>query len=176
MLLSSYFIWLERTSRKELAQQQRLAERDALTGCLNRNCFEKKILEPVSPNNDICCIYVDVNGLHELNNTQGHAAGDKMLQTVASLMRTQFGDRHVYRIGGDEFVVLAQDMEYVQVTTGLKTLVERINAAGYFVSVGHSHSCGERSMEELIKTAEMLMYEDKRRFYSQSGRDRRNRR
>ena len=84
----------------------------------------------MSPNNDICCIYVDVNGLHELNNTQGHAAGDKMLQTVASLMRTQFGDRHVYRIGGDEFVVLAQDMEYVQVTTGLKTLVERINAAG----------------------------------------------
>ena len=176
LLLSSYFIWMERTSRKELAQQKRLAERDALTGCLNRNCFEKNILEPVSPNNDICCIYVDVNGLHELNNTQGHAAGDKMLQTVASLMRTQFGDRHVYRIGGDEFVVLAQDMEYVQVTTGLKTLVERINAAGYFVSVGHSHSCGERSMEELIKTAEMLMYEDKRRFYSQSGRDRRNRR
>ena len=119
---------------------------------------------------------MDVNGLHELNNTQGHAAGDKMLQTVASLMRTQFGDRDVYRIGGDEFVVLAQDMEYVQVTTALKTLVERINASGYFVSVGQSHSRGERSMEELIKTAEMLMYEDKRRFYSQTGRDRRNRR
>ena len=176
LLLSSYFIWLERTSRKELAQQQRLAERDALTGCLNLNCFEKKIVEPMTPGNDVCCIYLDVNGLHELNNTQGHAAGDKMLQTVASLMRSQFGDRHVYRIGGDEFVVLAQDMEYVQVTTALKTLVERINASGYFVSVGQSHSCGERSMEELIKTAEMLMYEDKRRFYSQTGRDRRNRR
>ena len=167
---------MARTSRKGLAQPPRLAGRDLLTGCLNRNTYENKLKELALTKADLSCIYIDVNGLHELNNTQGHAAGDKMLQTVASLTRTQFGDRHVYRIGGDEFVVLVEDMEELQVTTALKTLVNHIHTAGYFVSVGQSHSRGERSMEELIKTAEMLMYEDKRRFYSHSGRDRRNRR
>lgn len=175
LLLSSYFIWLERTSRKELDQQQRLAERDLLTGCLNRNTYENKLKELALTKADLSCIYIDVNGLHELNNTQGHAAGDKMLQTVASITRTQFGDRHVYRIGGDEFVVLVEDMEEVQVTTALKTLVNHIHTAGYFVSVGQSHSSGDHSIDELIKNAEMLMYEDKRRFYSQQGRDRRKR-
>lgn len=175
ILLIGYFLWLERTSREELADQQRLAERDLLTGCLNRNCYENKLLEPDLSTKHISCIYIDVNGLHELNNTQGHAAGDKMLQAVASLTRTQFGDRHVYRIGGDEFVVLVEDMEEVQVTTALKTLVNHIHTAGYFVSVGQSHSRGDHSIDELIKNAEMLMYEDKRRFYSQQGRDRRKR-
>ena len=176
LLLSSYFIWLERTSRKELAQQQRLAERDLLTGCLNRNTYENKLKEPGLNQKHISCIYIDVNGLHELNNTQGHAAGDKMLQTVASLTRSQFGDKNVYRIGGDEFVVLMEDMEDVQVSTALKTLVDRINREGYFVSVGQCCSHGNCSMDELIKSAEERMYEDKRRFYSQKGRDRRNRR
>ena len=119
---------------------------------------------------------MDVNGLHELNNTQGHAAGDKMLQTVASLTRNQFGNNNVYRIGGDEFVVLVVDMEDVQVTMALRTLVDRIHKAGHFVSVGQSCSHGERSVNELIKDAETLMYEDKSRFYKQQGRDRRNRR
>ena len=176
LLLASYFIWLERTSRKELDQQQRLAERDLLTGCLNRNCYEKKLLEPDLSQKHLSCIYMDVNGLHELNNTQGHAAGDKMLQTVASLTRTQFGNNNVYRIGGDEFVVLVVDMEDVQVTMALRTLVDRIHKAGHFVSVGQSCSHGERSVNELIKDAETLMYEDKSRFYKQQGRDRRNRR
>ena len=122
-------------------------------------------------------ILLDLRQFKAVNDTLDHLAGDKMLSQVADVLQAHVRSQDsVIRFGGDEFVVLAQDMEYVQVTTGLKTLVERINAAGYFVSVGHSHSCGERSMEELIKTAEMLMYEDKRRFYSQSGRDRRNRR
>ena len=140
-----------------------------LTGCLNRNTYENKLKEPGLNQKHISCIYIDVNGLHELNNTQGHAAGDKMLQTVASLTRTQFGDRHVYRIGGDEFVVIVEDMEEVQVTTALKTLVNHIHTAGYFVSVGQSHSRGDHSIDELIKNAETLMYEDKKRFYSQQG-------
>ncbi|MGM9583063.1 MAG: diguanylate cyclase [Phascolarctobacterium sp.] len=176
LLLASYFIWLERTSRKELAEQQRLAERDLLTGCLNRNSFENKLQEPDLSTKHVSSIYIDVNGLHELNNTQGHAAGDKMLQTVAALTRTQFGNNNVYRIGGDEFVVLVVDMEDVQVNTALRTLVDRIHRAGYFVSVGQSCSHGERSIDELIKDAETHMYEDKRRFYSEQGRDRRNHR
>lgn len=58
-------------------------------------------------NQELSCVYVDVNGLHELNNTRGYAAGDKMLQFVGKTLQKEFGERNSFRIGGDEFVVLA---------------------------------------------------------------------
>ena len=176
ILLIGYFIWLERTSRKELQIQQRLAERDLLTGCLNRNCFEKTLaLDPDLNKNRISCVYIDVNGLHELNNTQGHAAGDKMLQVVAKELQLMFGENNVYRIGGDEFVVLTINKKSKDVEQLLTQAITAIKAHGYFVSTGHCHSHGEISMDELLKTAEARMYADKRDFYSRSGNDRRAR-
>lgn len=65
-----------------------MGENDLLTGLLNRNSYQKRILEyPKKYTESIACIYADANGLHELNNSQGHEAGDRMLQCVARLCR-----------------------------------------------------------------------------------------
>lgn len=81
-----------------------------LTGLLNRNSYEKNVLEyPGRCRESVTCIYVDVNGLHTLNDSKGHAAGDEMLRAVAGALRDCFGEKDVYRIGGDEFVVFARD-------------------------------------------------------------------
>ena len=57
-----------------------LSETDLLTGLFNRNSYEQKLKTYSSMCNQVLpCVYVDVNGLHELNNTRGHAAEDKML-------------------------------------------------------------------------------------------------
>ena len=87
-----------------------LSETDLLTGLCNRNSYEQK-LETYSSmcNQELSCVYVDVNGLHEMNNTKGHAAGDKMLQFVGKTLQKEFGERNSFRIGGDEFVVLIID-------------------------------------------------------------------
>ena len=176
IMLVGYFIWLQRTSRKELQIQQRLADRDLLTGCLNRNCFEKFLAQDTNLNKKhISCVYMDVNGLHELNNTQGHAAGDKMLQVVAKELQKVFGENDVYRIGGDEFVVITIDKEDKDVEQLLTEAIAAIKAQNYFVSTGHCHSHGEISIDELLKMAEKRMYDDKRDFYSRAGNDRRAR-
>ena len=118
---------------------------------------------------------MDVNGLHELNNTQGHAAGDKMLQVVAKELQKVFGENDVYRIGGDEFVVITIDKEDKDVEQLLTEAIATIKTQGYFVSTGHCHSHGEISIDELLKMAEKRMYDDKRDFYSRAGNDRRAR-
>lgn len=81
-----------------------LSNYDVLTGIKNRNSFEHEHMplpnEKQPPN---YYIYADVNGLHEMNNTQGHEAGDEMLKSVASGLKEIFGAENSYRIGRAEF-------------------------------------------------------------------------
>ena len=78
---------------------------DSLTGLLNRNCFERTI-ENLDKNEyrNVACVYIDANGLHNINNRFGHEAGDNMLKAVAQALQSKFGSDKTYRIGGDEFV------------------------------------------------------------------------
>ena len=107
MLLSLKDIHEEYTaqmrSRQELIDNM---NRDALTGLFNRLKFNADI-EALGKEKDrtFTCLYVDVNGLHELNNLLGHQKGDEMLCCVAKTLKSHFSDERVYRIGGDEFVV-----------------------------------------------------------------------
>ena len=77
VVLAGYFPWILFSTRRELIEKQRLADTDVLTGLLNRNCYEKNIVGlSAACKESLTCIYVDVNGLHELNNTRGqNAAG-----------------------------------------------------------------------------------------------------
>ena len=58
------------------------------------------------------CVYIDANGLHELNNERGHEAGDLMLRFVADSLMEQFPKGSLYRVGGDEFVVFPFKMSF----------------------------------------------------------------
>ena len=92
-------------------QIERLGIIDSMTGLKNRNCYEQTLdsyAEKCS-NDSLCCLYMDVNGLHILNNTLGHSAGDEMLIYIANSIKKLFGTDDAYRIGGDEFVVLCED-------------------------------------------------------------------
>lgn len=177
IVLSTYSIHT-RISRDCLQESIRfMAENDQLTGLHNRNFYEKALQNiSVLQSSNIYCVYVDANGLHELNNSKGHEAGDRMLQYIGSVLQNLFGEEVTYRIGGDEFVALGmdRDMETVQkLVTAMKQAVE---AAGYHVAVG----IGFREkkgieIDDLIKGAEKEMYQDKAEYYQKSGNDRRKR-
>ena len=67
---------------------QRLGEGDTLTGLYNRNRYEIDLPNLAAKCQDsLGCVFVDVNGLHELNNSQGHEAGDQMLRSVSDATR-----------------------------------------------------------------------------------------
>lgn len=151
-------------------------ERDILSGLYNRNKYESDL--PVFPklyHKSLACIYIDVNGLHELNNTKGHEAGDQMLKAVSEQIRGKFGERYAYRVGGDEFIIFAIDMEEDEVNEKTVEIVEKLEKSRIYVSVGVYWDSGDFSVGTLIKNAEKNMYNAKREFYSKETNDRRMR-
>ena len=148
-----------------------VAENDLNTGLHNRNAYENRLRSyPLQCCNILNCIYIDVNGLHELNNTQGHEVGDRMLQVVARALRESFGREDSYRVGGDEFVAFAVDEPASVVKEKIGTFLDKVTAAGYSVAVGtSSHSAGGIDMDALVKSAEKRMYIAKQKHYSENA-------
>ena len=151
-----------------------MSETDQLTGLNNRNCYEMRFPRYASMYREsICCIYSDANGLHELNNTMGHKAGDEMLRFIGNALCEKFGKNDVYRIGGDEFVVFVMDVPEKEILARLSDLKQLINGQGYRLAVGYTiRSEKNADMDQLMKTAESMMYRDKSEFYKE--RDARN--
>ena len=144
---------------------EKMGTTDALTGLKNRNLYEDvlKRYEEECPDR-LTCIYADANGLHELNNSQGHAAGDKMLKSVADALREAFEDGIVFRIGGDEFLVFT-DMDEASAAGFAAEAKGQVGEKGYHVSIGVASGGGQVPAGAVVKAAEQRMYEDKRQYY-----------
>ena len=124
----------------------------------------------------LVCVFADVNGLHETNNTKGHRAGDVMLQAVGKALLDRFGSEHVYRIGGDEFVAFAPDAEEAVIERDLKRISAELSAQGYDISVGTvSGEKGSMDLERMLDDAEKEMYRKKELYYQQPEHERRKR-
>ena len=151
-----------------------IAETDLNVGLKNRNAYESQMRDyPMHCSSTLSCVYLDVNGLHELNNTRGHAAGDEMLKTVAAKVRDIFGKEYSYRVGGDEFVAFAMDKSAEEMRALIHKLVQEVDEAGYSVAVGTAtHSAGGSDMEVLVKSAETRMYLAKEEHYRLAGKTR----
>ena len=152
-----------------------MSEIDMLTGVRNRNSYEQNLsIYPSLCKKNLSCIFADLNGLHELNNTKGHEAGDKMLQFVAEKLVEQFGKNNTYRIGGDEFVSFVIDGCADEIQKKINMVVRSAKEHEYYVSIGYDTGfCSDMDMGSLINTAEMRMYAAKKQFYQQKGMDRR---
>ncbi|MGN1389606.1 MAG: EAL domain-containing protein [Bulleidia sp.] len=158
--------------QKELSD---VSQRDVLTGLKNRNCYDQSYYRyPEQCRNLLACIYLDANGLHELNDTKGHEAGDEMLIMIAGAMREAFGDQDTYRIGGDEIIAFASDISEEELKNSISNLREKISQKSYSASIGcEVQKKEELDINSLIRDAEQRMYDDKRRYYELAGNDRR---
>lgn len=151
---------------------------DQLTNINNRNSFEND-LESIGSRctSSLVCLYIDVNGLHELNDTQGHEAGDNMLKCISEKIKKVFGEELSYRIGGDEFSAFMIDSSEEEAILKIQTLKENVEKNHYHIAVGYAcSSCESLDMDTLIKTAESGMYKDKSKYYKENNIDRRRNR
>lgn len=169
--LSTYYVRALTDNVVARCKLKVIAETDLNTQIPNRNAYENRMSGyPLRCSNNLSCIYVDVNGLHELNNTKGHDAGDVMLKTVAQEMTKIFGIKDSYRIGGDEFVAFVVDEDPRKVREMMHQLEQNVEADGYSVAVGSaSCSAGGIQMDALIKQAETRMYAAKDEHYRSRG-------
>ncbi len=146
---------------------------DYLTGVKNSNSYEAELEQYSTLEADsLWCVFVDVNGLHEVNNTQGHKAGDRMLCTVASVVKRIFGEACTYRLGGDEFVAFMTDSSHEHFMNCKYRMTSELAKLGYFVSVGFECVCKNENhvfdVEAVVAAAEMLMYKEKQKFYERN--------
>ena len=139
---------------------------DSLTGLLNRNCFERTI-ENLDKNEyrNVACVYIDANGLHNINNRFGHEAGDNMLKAVAQALQSKFGSDKTYRIGGDEFVAFTFGDSEKQIEENIESIKNDIEKQGYSISYGVSFSEVSTNAERFIKQAERNMLDNKYSYY-----------
>ncbi len=142
------------------------ATTDSLTGALNRVAFKNDILLfDTEKASDFSCIYIDVNELHLCNNKYGHAAGDEMLLYIANTLKEAFPGQKVYRMGGDEFLVFCQNFPQDDVKKGVEFLCEQLKPRNYHVAIGLSYRTQNTNTEEMVKEAEVRMYEAKAHYY-----------
>ena len=158
-------------------KMQRQGTVDVLTGLYNRNRYEQDLTCIAREcSTGLCCMFVDVNGLHELNNREGHSAGDRMLKAVARELRAGFGNDRAYRVGGDEFILFAVDTEEAEILRRSETMSAALEREGYHISVGIAWTPAPVDhLDLLIKCAEKQMYAVKSAYYQGQAHDRRAR-
>ena len=143
-----------------------LTEKDSLTGVLNRQAFYASVEDDIRSINAL--VSIDMNGLKAINDTEGHAAGDTALQTIARCFLHAASSRQsVYRIGGDEFVILCRRASEDDVRQLIERIRNNISKTRYKCAIGYSyHPEGTDVIDDMLKESDEKMYADKSAFYA----------
>lgn len=143
---------------------------DSLTGLLNRNAYDSDVEQLRSADiGAVVCVYADMIGLHEVNNHLGHKQGNRMLCEFADAARAFFGDDRLYRIGGDEFVIISSAHTEAQTRKQLNYMRERLHTQGCEISVGVASSESTSDLPKIIEQAENEMRREKKEYYVRGG-------
>lgn len=162
----------ELAKRLELVKE---ANTDRLSGLYNRRAYEATIdeLRQLDDFYDISVVAMDLNGLKNVNDSYGHAAGDELIVGASKIIKNCWGKRgDAYRIGGDEFIVIIRsELNYPELF--IQEFKERVSEwRGVLVdelgiAIGFACGCREDiySIDDLIKLSDERMYIDKSHYY-----------
>ena len=167
-------------TRIEADEMNELAHKDALTGVGSKLAYDQqklKLTEEMRQGNArYGIVMVDMNDLKRMNDTYGHERGNDAIRNTCSLICDVFAHSPVYRFGGDEFVVVVKGRDYdnieeliqkfhgaVQASDGQPW--EKVNAA-----VGYALYNGEDTVDDVFRSADHLMYEQKKEMKAKNPR------
>jgi diguanylate cyclase (GGDEF)-like protein len=145
---------------------QRAAFTDALTGCANRRAFERDLERELArcarAELDLCLVAADVDGLKRINDSEGHAAGDRtLLQLVESFRRAMRSLDGIYRVGGDEFVLMLPDTS-LDGADVVMARVQRLGAPSFSWGVASVMTIGVTDGALLTSAADDALYARRR--------------
>lgn len=170
-----FFIKTAMEREKEKTKLKNLSYVDSLTYAQNRNHFNEYLEQNRNKElHSLGVIYLDLNGLKEINDKMGHIAGDTLIITASYALQEIFLDNS-YRVGGDEFVVIEQDVSELLFFDQYAKLLKRMKELEISVATGcvWKETCS--NLSETLQEADQKMYEDKKRYYSLAENDRRRR-
>lgn len=145
-------------SRRELARKAYI---DCLTGFYNRFFLQERCSELLDSEH-VGLVFLDINNLKVTNDTLGHNAGDELLLDFSNKLREFYPDAQIYRMGGDEFLVVTVGMkeeEFLEVSEG----AEHFFAEGRMsTAMGYKFCENVRDLWQEIDCCDQMMYQHKR--------------
>lgn len=154
-----------------------LSERDELTKINNRRNFfklgEEALLNSNKNNIDLTVIMMDLDNFKKINDTYGHAIGDKVLIEFTNIVNKQLEGKHIFgRLGGEEFAVIFENIseneayelsDKIRAEIQKATIKENDLEINFTTSVGLSRKNNFQTLDEILKEADFLLYEAKNR-------------
>lgn len=167
VLSGAVVTFLDSTERKKSEEQIRyLSYHDALTGLMNRGCFERTVKQYDIKNNlPISILFADVNGLKLVNDVFGHTSGDLLIKTAADILKNTCRNQDVLaRVGGDEFIVLLpktepKDAQKIIERIQAKLSKKKVNGLACSMALGFDTKTSYYDdIEKIMSSAESEMY------------------
>jgi diguanylate cyclase (GGDEF)-like protein/PAS domain S-box-containing protein len=156
---------LDITDRKRMEEAlHSVAHSDALTGLANRALFSDRLRLALArarrAGTHVALLYLDLDRFKEVNDSLGHAAGDTLLKDFAGRLRAGVrASDTVARFGGDEFVVLLEDVSERE--AALRVADKIVRECGVPVSIGVAFGDGHAAEEDLLRRADAALYQAK---------------
>lgn len=153
--------------RRDLVKRlESLSYYDQLTGALNRHGMDDYI-NNVASDQSLAVLYCDIIGLKRVNDQDGHHAGDELLIRAYKCLKKHFRADSVFRVGGDEFLVLCSNITDEKMQKRIDAFKEDLHNYNVSMSLGYvwQEKC-DGHISDWIRDADDLMYEDKRQYYS----------
>ena len=171
--IMGHFIVSSMKRRDLVRELEVMSYSDPLTTLGNRYAMEKYIKQ-ADRTQHIGVVYCDITGLKRINDSEGHSAGDRLIQRCCECLKQVFSQYGLFRIGGDELVVLCLGMEEKELYDKAKELKELLRANHATIAVGAAvNTLEEVGEDHLLTEPERRMYQDKAEYYRDAGLDRR---
>lgn len=153
--------------QKMQKQQEYLSYHDDLTGLLNRNSLVDYLENTdTSELRSLGALSVDINGLKNFNQEFGRDYGDEVVIRVGEVLQEYFHSADVYRLTGDEYLVLAGNVTYEEFTKQVYAAHTKLdNISLGLASMGYAWEKIDIDIDKLVNSAEVMMRDEKKKYY-----------
>lgn len=153
--------------QKMQKQQEYLSYHDNLTGLLNRNSFVNYLEETKQKKlRSLGALSADINGLKNFNKEFGREYGDEVVIRVGEVLEEYFRGALVFRLTGDEYLVVAENVSYEQFMTNVRAAQNKLeNISLGLVTFGYAWEKIDIDAGKLVSSAENMMHDEKVKYY-----------
>lgn len=163
----SYFLSIELERYRTKERFKTLSYTDSMTELSNRNRFIEDVgkLDGEGARSGFGVAYVDLNGLKDINDHEGHAQGDRVLKLAGDILKEAFSDALVYRMGGDEFLAVALDKGESEFAEQVAEARRKLADQACSMAMGVHYARTPCLVDDAVRWADSAMYADKRVYY-----------
>lgn len=150
---------------------ERSATHDQLTNCKNRRAMQWVYDTEFDKEQSMMVMMCDLNGLKKINDTKGHGFGDRYICDAVEILNACFEKENVYRVGGDEFVVILMGAkpEQIEQYTEKLNMYQELKKVSMSFGFAYRHNAKE-PFDNLLREADRKMYQEKEKYYREMGK------